>query len=178
MTHPNLGLRSVGSLRHPRILRQQPVPPRWRTALAVLLLCAPAVVAQAAPESTPVGDWKTIDDNSGQPKALIRIVEKDGALSGRIVELYQPSRPDPVCEKCEGARKGQPITGMEILWGARKDGERWSGGHILDPETGTVYRLELRLGEGGNQLKARGYVGVSLLGRTQQWQRQVTTPVE
>lgn len=178
MTSSNLRLRSARSRRISRISRQLPAMKHWRIALSALLLCASAAVAQAAAGATPVGDWKTIDDKSGQPKALIRIVEKDGALSGRIVELYQPSRPDPVCDKCEGARKGQPITGMEILWGARKDGERWTGGHILDPETGTIYRLELRLSEDGNQLKARGYVGVSLLGRTQQWQRQVITPVE
>lgn len=178
MKIPNLRLRSAGSQRISRITRQPPARRHWRIALSALLLCASASAAQAAAQATPVGDWKTIDDKSGQPKALIRIVEKDGALSGRIVELYSPSKPDPVCEKCEGARKDQPITGMEILWGARKDGERWTGGHILDPESGTVYRLELRLGEGGNQLQARGYVGVSLLGRTQHWQRQILTPVE
>lgn len=178
MTSSNLRLRSARSRRISRISRQLPAMNHWRIALSALLLCASAALAQATAEATPVGDWKTIDDKSGQPKALIRILEKDGALSGRIVELYSPSRPDPVCDKCEGARKDQPITGMEILWGARKDGERWTGGHILDPETGTVYRLELRLGEDGNQLKARGYVGVSLLGRTQEWQRQVITRVE
>lgn len=138
-------------------------------ALALALGLLPAATVWAA--ASPVGRWQSIDDKTGKPKAIIEISDEGGELKGRIVELLNPSRPNPVCEKCEGERHNQPIAGMTILWGLKPDGDQWSGGQILDPENGKVYGARLKPEAGGDKLKVRGYMGVSALGRTQEWQR-------
>lgn len=136
-----------------------------------LLLCAFALTAWA---QSPVGEWKTIDDNTGEEKSIVRIYEKDGRLYGDVVTILKASdeavRNDAgevICTKCDGARKDQPIEGMNILWDMKKDGDQWSGGRILDPQNGKTYKAKLWLEDG--KLNVRGYIGFSLLGRTQTW---------
>jgi uncharacterized protein (DUF2147 family) len=129
--------------------------------------------AQAATDAnSPVGVWKTIDDETGKAKSLVEISESGGQLHGRIIKLFNPSKPNPTCEKCEGDKKDQPITGMEILWGLKKRGDEWAGGQVLDPQKGKVYNAKLALAENGSKLNLRGYIGFSMLGRTQTWLRE------
>jgi uncharacterized protein (DUF2147 family) len=143
---------------------------RTAVAAATLAAClAPVAGAQAA--DTPVGLWKNLDDETKQPKALIRIVEQGGVLVGRI-ERILVGRPDVVCEKCTDDRKGRPVQGMVILSGLKKDGDEWAGGEILDPNNGKVYRVKLRLLDEGRRLDVRGFVGMAMLGRTQTWIRE------
>ncbi|MGH8444073.1 MAG: DUF2147 domain-containing protein [Solimonas sp.] len=130
-------------------------------------------LAQAAIDTgSPVGTWKTIDDETGKAKSLVEITESNGQLHGRIVKLFNPSKPNPICEKCEGGKKDQPINGMEILWGLRKSGSEWAGGQVLDPQKGKVYDAKVALADNGSKLNLRGYIGFSLLGRTQTWLRE------
>ena len=98
---------------------------------------------------------------------------------GKIVKLFrQPSEDrDPVCDKCEGALKNVRVIGMQILNGLAKDGDEWSGGTVLDPDNGKTYKCYLVLQENGSKLKLRGFIGFSLLGRTQYWQR-TTKPTD
>ncbi|NGY06395.1 DUF2147 domain-containing protein [Solimonas terrae] len=138
---------------------------------ALLLTTSLAPVAWAAPD-TPVGTWKTIDDATGKAKSLITITEQDGKLQGTVVKLINPSKPNPVCEKCEGQRKNQPILGMQVLWDVRKDGDQWDGGQVLDPEKGKIYGVKLTMADNGRKLDVRGFIGFSLLGRTQTWLRE------
>ncbi len=140
-----------------------------RLGIALVLSLA---TGSAWAAGSAVGSWKTVDDKTGKEKALIEITENGGELQGRIVELFNPSKPDPACEKCEGERRNQPIIGMVVLWDMKKDGESWSGGRVLDPESGKVYTAKMSLSENGQVLNVRGFIGVSLLGRTQQWRRQ------
>lgn len=139
-------------------------------ALAAGSLCT-AVLADAT--TSPAGTWRSIDDASGKPKALIEIRERDGTLEGRIVELFREpgEEPDPVCAQCTDERKDQPIVGMTILSGLRASGGQWSDGSILDPANGKVYRARARLADDGRTLEVRGYLGVAMFGRTQVWQR-------
>jgi uncharacterized protein (DUF2147 family) len=123
-----------------------------------------------------VGLWKTFDERTGNLKSVLRIVEVDGELSGEVVETYREGDPEPICVKCEGERQNQPIEGMEILWGFKKDGERWTGGHILDPNNGKNYKCHMELIENGSKLKVRGFIGISLIGRTQTWERTEEVP--
>ena len=58
---------------------------------------------------------------------------------------------------------------MKILRGLRWDGEEYSGGEILDPDDGSVYRCKLRVTGAGQKLEVRGFIGISLFGRTQIW---------
>lgn len=130
--------------------------------------------AESTRGATPVGRWRTIDDDTKKPKSIVRVWEEDGKLQGQIEELLDPNRPepDPVCKKCEGDRKDQPIRGMKILWGAKRSGDTWTGGKILDPNNGKVYRCNLTPTDGGKKLVVRGYVGIALIGRTQTWIRE------
>jgi len=127
----------------------------------------------AAIESTPAGLWTTIDDHSHKPRSLVEIDEHEGVLSGRIVKLLREpgENPNPRCEDCRGERHGRPVIGMTILWNLRRDGDAWDGGEILDPESGDTYRVTLHTTAGGDKLEVRGYIGISLLGRTQVWER-------
>jgi len=122
---------------------------------------------------SPVGIWTTIDDATGQPKSLIRIWEKGGKIYGTIVKLINPEDgdPNPPCDMCPGAMKDKPVLGMTIIKGLTKDGAEWSGGSILDPESGKTYKVYIEVLPGGKKLKVRGYIGFALLGRTQYWIR-------
>jgi uncharacterized protein (DUF2147 family) len=137
-------------------------------------LLAAALSPAFAADISPVGLWQNIDDESGKPKALIRITETNGVLQGQIEKLFRAPNEDqnPKCEKCTDARKDKPVVGMVILTGLKKDGDEYSGGEILDPNNGKVYKSKLELTEGGKKLKMRGYIGMPMLGRTQTWIRQ------
>lgn len=140
------------------------------TLLALPLL---ALSFSAFAQGTPVGTWTTIDDKTSQPKSTVEIYEtRNGSLAGRVVEVLQSAQGDnPVCKQCDGERKDKPIEGMVILWGVTRDGDTWEGGKILDPATGKVYSVKMRPVEGGAKLEVRGFMGFSLLGKTQTWVR-------
>ncbi|HZH44944.1 MAG TPA: DUF2147 domain-containing protein [Lysobacter sp.] len=142
-----------------------------RTKLIALLLLLLPLTAFA---QSPVGTWTTIDDKTKKPKSVVEIFEaRDGTLSGRVSEILQSERgPNPVCDKCPGELKGKPVKGMVILWGVRKKGNVWEGGQILDPASGKVYSVKITPVDGGRRLEVRGFMGFSLLGRTQTWQRR------
>lgn len=144
--------------------------------LALLLLALPlgAFAQNASTASSPVGHWTTIDDKTQKPKSVVEIYEaKDGSLAGRVTEILQSDRgPNPVCDKCSGDRKGKPVKGMVILWGIKQKGETWEGGQILDPASGKIYSVKVTPVENGKKLEVRGFMGFSLLGRTQTWNRR------
>lgn len=134
---------------------------------AGLLLACTAVWAQGS----PVGLWKTIDDETGKAKSHVRITESNGMLVGKIEKLIDPKEPDPKCDKCTDARKDQPVVGMTIFNGPRQTDDKsiWEGGEILDPNNGKSYRMRLRLHDGGKKLEMRGYI--AFFYRNQEWQR-------
>ncbi|GAB0157601.1 DUF2147 domain-containing protein [Chryseobacterium sp. Alg-005] len=113
------------------------------------------------------GKWKTIDDETKQPKSIVEIYKKsDGKYYGKVSQLLiKPANPN--CVECKDDRKNKPIQGLEIIRGLKKDGDEFSGGTITDPKTGKTYKCTIT--RKGDQLNVRGYVGVSLLGRTQTW---------
>ncbi len=105
---------------------------------------------------------------------MVRIISRDGELSGRIEKLIDPAIPDPPCDQCTDERKDKPILGMQILRRLRQnpdDPQEWTGGDVLDPENGKVYRVRLRVNPDGSKLEVRGYIGAPLFGRTQTWIR-------
>jgi len=130
-----------------------------------------------ADSASPVGLWKTIDDETGEVKSLVRISEENGSLVGTIDKIFPKPGKDlnPVCDKCPGEKKDQRLLGMGILWGLTKDGEEWSGGFILDPKNGKIYKCKIKLEGAGGTLTVRGYIGFSLLGRSQTWVRMDST---
>ena len=131
-----------------------------------------STVAWAA-NDTPVGTWQQVDDETGKVKSIIQITDNNGELQGKVLQvLFSEDGPHPLCKKCDGERKDQPVEGMTIMWGVHQDGSTWDGGKILDPKSGTVYKVKLSLTDGGQKLDVHGYVGFSLLGRSQVWVRQ------
>ena len=141
-----------------------------KNTFAALVLSA--LTGAALAQATPVGLWKTIDDESKTEKSLVRITDIGGLLSGRIDKLLDTSTPsDAVCEKCSDERKGKPVLGLTIIRNARADAakEHWEGGDVLDPNNGKVYKLRLKPLDGGKRLEVRGYIGPFF--RNQQWIR-------
>ncbi len=140
--------------------------------IAALLLNFLSLAALAA--DSPAGLWRTIDDKSGKEKSLVRIAEVNGEWRGTIEKLFrEPGEdPNPTCEKCPGDKKNKPVIGMTILTGLKKDKDQWSGGDILDPQNGKIYRCKIWLEDKGRELHVRGFIGVALLGRTQIWIRE------
>jgi uncharacterized protein (DUF2147 family) len=117
------------------------------------------------------GKWKTIDDETDKPKSIVEIYQEGDEFKGKITELFNPTKPNPVCEKCVGDKKDKPIIGMEIISGMKetKKGEEWAGGEIMDPKNGKSYKCRIRLKDDGKKLEVRGFIGFSLLGRSQTW---------
>jgi uncharacterized protein (DUF2147 family) len=128
----------------------------------------------ASAQNSPVGLWKTIDDETGKPKSLVRITEQNGVYQGKVEKLFREPDQDqnPKCDKCDGVNKDQPILGMTILFNIKKEGDDYTGGQILDPAKGKLYKSKLSLIENNKKLNVRGYIGFSLLGRTQTWIRE------
>lgn len=140
---------------------------------ALLIICGLAWPMIAAENDSPVGKWKTFDDKTGRAKSIVQIREENGELTGKVLEVLEsPAGPHPVCRPCEGERKDQPVEGMTILWGAKKNGDAWDGGEILDPQNGRIYHVSLTLLDNGQKLEVHGYIGISAIGRSQIWQRQ------
>lgn len=129
------------------------------------------IIMTASAQNTVVGKWKTIDDETGKAKSVVEIYEgKDGKIYGKINKLFiEPGEdPNPICEECDGAKKNKPIKGMIIISGMEKTGDNmWKRGTILDPANGTVYGC--KMWRDGKNLQVRGFVGVSLAGRSQTW---------
>jgi uncharacterized protein (DUF2147 family) len=131
-----------------------------------------AIAGAAMAQNTPVGKWNSIDDKTKEPKAEITITEGAGGLSGKITKrLTKEAKAEDKCDECKDARKGQPIMGLEIIRGGKKEegADVWSGGKILDPENGKEYALKITPQDGGKKLDVRGSIGP--FGRTQTWVR-------
>lgn len=119
-----------------------------------------------------MGLWKTIDDETKAERALVRLTDSGGVVSGRIEKLLgADAKPDATCDKCDDDRKDKPLVGLEIVRSAKKNeaGDAWEGGTILDAAKGKTYRLRLTPKEGGKQLEVRGYIGPFY--RNQTWIR-------
>ena len=138
---------------------------RMFTAAALL------VAGLASAQMTPVGLWKTIDDDGKTEKSYVRISEAGGVVGGKIEKVLDPkAKPDDVCDKCSDERKDKPIVGLTIIRNAKKSGDdTWEGGDITDPNNGKVYKLRLKPLDGGKKLEVRGYIGPFF--RNQQWVR-------
>ena len=128
--------------------------------------------------ASPAGLWKSIDDKTGKPRSLIRVNESNGTYSAVVEKgLRADDTGDALCDKCTDERKGQKIIGMTIAKNLKaKEGDNpnreYQGGEILDPENGKIYKCKMKLSEDGNKLEVRGFIGVSLFGRSQTWTRE------
>ena len=143
-----------------------------KKAAVAFVLATASVLAMA--QNTPVGLWRTIDDDGKTEKSTVRITTAGGVLTGKVEHITDPAKAAEVCSKCEDDRKDKPIVGMVIINDVKQDPEDealWDGGRILDPSNGRTYKVRLKPIEGGKKLEVRGYIGSPMFGRTQTWIR-------
>lgn len=136
----------------------------------VFLLIVTLFITSTYAQKTVLGKWKSIDDETGKALGIVEIYEEGGKIYGKIIDILIPKDKNKTCEKCVGDDKNKPILGLTIIKGLKKDGDEYNGGHILDPKYGKLYKCYINL-ENEDKLKIRGYIGISLFGRTQYWHR-------
>jgi len=142
---------------------------RFLKISALMLSCFMTPFALA---NSPVGQWHTLDEKTGELKSMVIIFEQQGVIKGRVEKvLRKDADPAAKCDKCSDDRKNQPVVGLEIIRGAKKASGKnvWEDGEILDPENGKTYSLRLTPIENGAKLEVRGSFGP--IGRTQTWVR-------
>jgi uncharacterized protein (DUF2147 family) len=150
-------------------------PPTVNAALRFLILLLAGVVfigAHASDSSSALGSWRTVDDKTGMPRAIVRIFLQDGKYFGRIERGLTPAAETRRCVACKDERKDQPMIGLLVIRNMTLQDGEYVGGDILDPDDGSVYRCKIHLDRGGNQLLVRGFIGIPLLGRSQIWHRE------
>ena len=135
--------------------------------LSLVLFFATFFLAQG---QSVLGKWKTIDDATGEAKSIVEVYEKSGKVYGKIVEILRADHKKDLCSSCKGVLKNKPILGMVIISGLIKEGKEYNSGTILDPTNGKEYKCYITL-DGADKLKLRGYIGISIVGRTQYWSR-------
>lgn len=138
--------------------------------LVTILLFNVFTIISSGQHPSVIGRWKTIDDQTGKAISIVEIFEKHGKIYGKVIEIFDPKSKGKLCENCEGEDHNKPVLGLIVIKGLKRDGNEYSGGKILDPKFGRLYKCYINL-EDKDKLKVRGYVGISLFGRTQYWQR-------
>ena len=144
-----------------------------RTISSLIALSAGALLSTSVFAVSLNGtQWQTIDDKTGEKKAVIQLTESGGKVSGKIIKVLNKEKADALCTKCPGSLKNKPVEGLQILSGLKVDGNnQWSDGKLVDPESGKTYSGKLTLSDNGQSLKLRGFVGTPVFGRSQTWQR-------
>jgi len=138
-------------------------------ALFALISVAGASAQQLTPKlQSAVGHWQTYDD--GKPAGTVETYLLNGQLFGRVTKVRPSRTPQDVCDKCSGEYKNHLILGMVIMRNFHPVGDDWAGGTVVDPENGKEYKGKI-WAEGTDKLHMRGYIGISLLGRTEVWTR-------
>jgi uncharacterized protein (DUF2147 family) len=141
--------------------------------IAVVVLLGVGTLAAPAAEPTAVGLWEQVDESSGKAESWFKISERNGVYEGNVVKIFSKPGEDEnfVCSKCEGSEKGAPVLGLTLIKGMQRNGLAYENGTIMDPRDGAVYRALMKLSPDGRKLEVRGYLGISLFGRTQVWNR-------
>ena len=129
----------------------------------IVCSCLYSVKAQSV-----FGKWQSIDGETGKVEAIIEIYKEKNKAYAKVIDILNPNDRDKICIYCDGENKDQPILGMVITDGLEENGDQWSGGRILDPKNGNYYKCYITLID-NSKLKLRGYIGISLFGRTEYW---------
>ncbi len=137
----------------------------------VLLVALAMLVFSMGYGQSIFGKWKTIDDRTGNPKAIIDIYEKDGLMYGHVVQILEKGKENSLCTKCDGELKDKPVLGMTIIEAAKETSKGvYKGKKLFDPEQAMTFRCKIWLNpDNPNELKVRGYL--AFLYRTQTWLR-------
>jgi uncharacterized protein (DUF2147 family) len=140
---------------------------------AALSGAATGALAEAPATPSAAGFWQSNYDN-GKPSGWFYFVEHNGVYEGRLVKGFKKEPGDPVnetCVNCPGDKKNTPMMGLVIVWGMQRHGAKYENGSIMDPRDGSIYHAQMEVSPDGQKLYVRGYLGVSLFGQTQTWDR-------
>ncbi len=150
---------------------------RWKPLLLLLALTLAGTGIQASATGID-GLWSTQDDKTHKPRGVVRIYEDHGEYFGKIVSSFDPRDALEICSPCSGAMHNKPVIGLVILRDMKRNGNDndYTGGTIVDPDTGDVYKCKMSLEDGGAKLVVRGYIGMALFGRSQVWTRYTPPP--
>ena len=136
----------------------------------ILLSLVLIIISSSINGQNIFGKWHSTNEDSGEIDSVIEVYKKDGKAYEKIIDVKDPTRRNAICTQCLDDNKNKPILGLNILTGLKKEGKEWSGGTILDPRNGKIYKCYLQLSN-PNTLKIRGYIGISLFGKTAYWKR-------
>ena len=141
-----------------------------RNKFIALLLAVPLLAATAAAAAqSPVGRWKTYDEDTGKPRLVVDVYEaKGGTFAAKVVDTL--FAPDATCTSCTGANKNKPIKGMVILWGLKPDGDEFSGGTVLKLANGKTYKSKAKVIDSGKKFEVSGCMG--FICKHQTWTRE------
>jgi uncharacterized protein (DUF2147 family) len=147
---------------------------KYSSAFAVALFGVASLVGAGAQQLTPklqnaIGHWQVVNSD-GSPGGHVDTYLVDGKLFGRVTEVRPGRTPQDLCDKCSGEYKNQLILGMLLMRNFHAEGDDWVDGTVVDPENGKEYKGKI-WAVGKDTLKMRGYIGISLLGRTENWVR-------
>jgi len=124
------------------------------------------IISASINAQTIFGKWENRDEETNKEDSVIEVYKKNGKAYAKIIAITDKEKKEALCVLCTNEKKNKPVLGMEILTGLKKDGDEWSGGTVLDPRNGKVYKCYIKLVK-PNKLKLRGYIGISLFGKTE-----------